>query len=512
MQRRHFLHSALAAAAGASSAAFATLARPAASGASSPDFSALARPAGADWRLGYEGLGADVEPTTLALRGRLPAGLRGALYRNGPARHAFGGVRYRHPFDGDGLVQRYDLTDAGVAHRGRFVRTEKFVAEARAGRLLREAFGTHPPGMEATSGPDALNVANTNVLQRAGALYALWEGGSAIALDARTLETLGPKAWSPELAGMPFSAHPRVEPDGSLWNFGVSSHAGKLTVYRVASDGRLLGSATLDVPQVAMVHDFAVTERHLVFLLPPLVFDVERARAGATFLASHVWRPELGLRVLLLPKDDLARAQWLELPAGMVFHLGNAWEEAGSGVIRLDCMRAADAWHATEGLLGIMAGRYEQRERARSTLITLDPRRGRATQEVLPHVAEFPRVDPRVVGRAYRRVFSAARVGTGGARPGYDAVMRLDMRSGAVDRYVYGDHVMVEEHVFVPRAAGRGREGDGWLVGTALDLQRRATLLSVFDARRLADGPVAQASMPRVMPLGLHGTFVAARS
>jgi all-trans-8'-apo-beta-carotenal 15,15'-oxygenase len=47
-------------------------------------------------------------------------------------------------------------------------------------------------------------------------------------------------------------------------------------------------------------------------------------------------------------------------------------------------------------------------------------------------------------------------------------------------------------------------------VGTALDLAQGATLLSVFDAQRLADGPLAQASMPRVMPLGLHGAFVAA--
>lgn len=496
MQRRHFLRSALGAAAGASLL--------------NPAHAALAAAEQPAWRMGYEGVGADVDPLAMTLRGRLPAALRGALYRNGPARHALGGVRYRHPFDGDGMVQRYDLVDTGVTHRGRFVRTEKFVAEARAGRLLREAFGTHPPGMQATNGPDAINVANTNVLHHAGEMYALWEGGSAIALDERTLDTRGVKTWSPELAGMPFSAHPRVEPDGSLWNFGVSSHAGKLTVYRVAREGRLLASATLDVPHVAMVHDFAVTQRHLVFLLPPLVFDVERARAGQTFLESHVWRPEFGLRVLLLPKDALDRPQWLELPAGMVFHLGNAWEEAGSGVIRLDCMRAADAWQATQGLLGVMAGRYEERERARSTLITLDPRRGRAAQEVLPHVAEFPRVDPRVVGRAYRQVYSAARVATSGERPGYDAVMRLDVASGAVDRYVYGPDVMVEEHVFVPDPAGRGREGDGWLVGTALDLAKGETLLSVFDARRLAAGPLAQATMPRVMPLGLHGTFVAA--
>ena len=41
---------------------------------------------------------------------------------------------------------------------------------------------------------------------------------------------------------------------------------------------------------------------------------------------------------------------------------------------------------------------------------------------------------------------------------------------------------MVEEHVFVPATAGSGREGRGWLLGTALDLRRQHMLFSVFDA------------------------------
>jgi carotenoid cleavage dioxygenase len=88
--------------------------------------------------------------------------------------------------------------------------------------------------------------------------------------------------------------------------------------------------------------------------------------------------------------------------------------------------------------------------------------------------------------------------------------MRLDVVSGNFDVYRYGADVMVEEHVFVPNQHGSGREGDGWLVGTALDIRRSAMLFSIFDAQRLADGPIAQGEMPRVMPLGLHAIFTAA--
>lgn len=466
-----------------------------------------ARRASAPWTLGYAGLQADAEPMPLQLHGRIPLGLHGQFLRNGPARHSLGGQRYHHWFDGDGMLQRYTIGPRGIVHQGRFVRTAKFEADSAAGQPVRAAFDTHPPGAEPVAAPDDINVANTSVVQHAGVLMALWEGGSAYELDPQTLATRGPKVWSRDYAGVAFSAHPKVEPDGTLWNFGITSFRGLLSVYRVDAGGALAQAVTLPVKDIAMVHDFAVTERHLVFLLPPLVFDTARARAGSTFLDAHVWRPALGLRVLVLPKDRLDKPQWFELPAGFVFHLGNAWEDA-AGVITLDYMRSASAWHATQGLRALMRGEHDPQGMATVAMARLDTRSGRAEQTLLPQVAEFPRVDPRVVGRQHRQLFMAARLAPGD-RPGYDAVMRMDLASGQTDSHRYGPDVMVEEHLFVPRP-GSTQEGDGWLVGTALDLVKQQMLFSVFDARRLSAGPLAQATLARPMPLGLHGIFVPA--
>ena len=41
------------------------------------------------------------------LRGYLPSGLTGVLWRNGPAEHERFGHRYGHWFDGDGMVQAF---------------------------------------------------------------------------------------------------------------------------------------------------------------------------------------------------------------------------------------------------------------------------------------------------------------------------------------------------------------------------------------------------------------------
>jgi carotenoid cleavage dioxygenase len=459
------------------------------------------------WLMGYEGLQADAAPMALTVRGKFPSDLHGAFYRNGPARHSLGGQRYHHWFDGDGMLQKYEIGASGVTHRGRFLRTDKFVADSNAGHPVRNAFDTNVPDAEPTTGPDSMNTANTSVVLHGGEMMALWEGGSATRVDPANLDTLGFKTWRDDYKGMPFSAHPKIEPDGTMWNFGVSSGPSVISIYRIAANGALMSASSLKVPEVSMIHDFAVTEGHLVFLMPPLVFDLDRARAGATFLDSHVWKPQLGMRVMVLDKNRLDAPMWFELPAGFVFHFGNAWEDTASQTIRLDYMRTPDATGATVDFKEIMRGRHVQTPHPMVALVELDLRRRQARQTVLDTVGEFPRVDPRFVARRYEQVFAASRRSPD-HRPGFDSVMRVNTRTGRIDRYGYGSDVMVEEHVFVPRNLSSGREGDGWLVGTALDLKRRAMLLSAFDATNLAAGPVAQATMPRVMPLGLHAIFV----
>ena len=86
---------------------------------------------------------------------------------------------------------------------------------------------------------------------------------------------------------------------------------------------------------------------------------------------------------------------------------------------------------------------------------------------------------------------------------------RYNLETGEIDTFRYGDGFLVEEHVF---AADRSnmQEGVGWLIGTALDVARGQTVLSVFDALHLGDGPIAQAWLPYALPLGLHGNFEAA--
>ena len=85
-------------------------------------------------------------------------------------------------------------------------------------------------------------------------------------------------------------------------------------------------------------------------------------------------------------------------------------------------------------------------------------------------------------------------------------VVKRDLELGTTQSFDYGPGVIAEEHVFVPRP-GPSREDDGWLVGAFLDYARGLSGLAVFDARHVADGPVARAWLEYPLPLAFHGQF-----
>ncbi|HTD05181.1 carotenoid oxygenase family protein [Undibacterium sp.] len=459
----------------------------------------------APWTYAYRSANKDLAGDA-EIAGRFPAAVQGLLYRNGPAVHQLGSQRYHHWFDGDGMIQRFAIGDNQVRHLGKIVRTSKYQAEAAAGKRLFTAFGTNFPGAQGPTSPDSLNVANTSVLALNGELLALWEGGSAYSLDPDSLQTRGPKVWRDDLAAVPFSAHPRVDPDGTIWNFGVSMLDDVMVLYQIAADGNLRKAEAVKIPQIAMVHDFAVTDKHLVFLLPPLVFDRDNLRHAASYLDAHVWRPELGMRVLVVDKSNWSKRQWLELPAGFLFHVGNAWEDA-QGIIRMDYIHTDQPSILFRDTRDVMRGQFTRTALHHIARVSIDTKKGKAVQELLPVDSEFPRIDPRLTGYRHQHIYHATE--TQPDRPGFSAVARTHLESGKTDSYSYGAGCIAEEHIFVPQP-GSAAGTAGWILGTSLDLEKKITRLSCFASDRLADGPVAQASLPYALPLGLHGNFVKA--
>ncbi|MBD0865808.1 MAG: carotenoid oxygenase family protein [Rhodobacteraceae bacterium] len=442
--------------------------------------------------------------TTLPVEGTLPPDLQGTFFRNGPAQHEVGAMRYHHWFDGDGMIHAYRFDGQSVTHRARMIETEKYCREQEAGRALITGFGTVVPGSEGlAASADSQNVANINVLQHNGELLALWEGGSAYQLDPETLETLGLKTWNAQTAGAPFSAHPRIDTDGTLWNFGYAAPFGAIILYRIAADGRVLDTGVIPAPETPMVHDFVITARYLVLILAP--FRFEQAREGA-FIDKFAWRGDEVGRALVIDKNNLSAMQEIETPPMWIFHYANAHEDAAGRIIMQAPVYDTPSV-MTEAFREVMRGNEIKSAPPRFMLLTLDPAKGRFDAQEINGLAnsEFPRIDQSMQGQRHRYSY-AVQSSRGYAGRGFDRVNLIDHETGQVQGFQYSASEMAEEHLFV-RRPGATKEGDGWLLGTSLDVAKGHSMLNVFRADAPMDGPIARMPLPYALPLGLHGNF-----
>lgn len=460
------------------------------------------------WLAGWKTVGREtLEPVQATLEGRWPAGLAGTLYRNGPAWFDRDGFRYEHWFDGDGMLQSWHVGARGITHRGRMVATPKFRREQAAGRFVTASAGTTVPGALPLRNNDDMNTANTAVLAQAGRVYALWEAGSATEVDPETLETRGPRAWREDLAAAPFSAHPLVDRDGSVWNVGALSMLGRdgVLIWHLGADGSVRRATTLPLEAPGYLHSFTMTARHLVLVLTPY-----RMGEGGAFFERWQFLAESPVRIAVVPKDDPAAVRWFEADFAAVYHWADAVER--DGVIEARCVRHGDLGNARSPAAAAMRGLREPargagNEAARLSTLRIDLSRRRAEwRDAGVARLEFPVAAPSGDARL-GMLFAPTTVGEPRADY-FNAVTAVDAHRGRVATHRYAGEAMVEEHLFVPRPGAK--PGAGWLLGTLLDYGRRRSGIAVLDAEHVDAGPLATAWVDRVLPLGFHGTFAAA--
>jgi all-trans-8'-apo-beta-carotenal 15,15'-oxygenase len=459
------------------------------------------------WLAGWKTVGTkSLGPTAATLEGRLPKALAGALYRNGPAWFDRDGFRYKHWFDGDGMVHAWRFARGGIEHSARMVATSKFTREQREARFLLPAAGTTVPNQLPARNNDDVNTANTAVIRFDGRLFALWEGGSATELEPDTLRTLGPVTWREDLIAAPFSAHPLIDHDGSLWNFGNIAQLGSsgLLLWHIGADGKLIRSAVLPTETPGYIHAFAMSERYLVLMLMPYRFDGD---AGAYFERMRFLQ-EQPCRVAVVPKNALDKPRWFDLPFAAAYHFGDVQERKGELVMQV--VRHNDIAEMRAPMAAAMRGERSS-DFAHTELVAmrLDLASGRGRWESSGvRELEFPVFDPRSPQSRSARLYAPTTAGKATA-PYFNAIAAIDTDRGRREVHRYGADVMAEEHVFVPKPGSR-KPGEGWLVGTLLDHGRGRSGVAVLDAEHVADGPLAQAWMPYTMPLGFHGWFASA--
>ncbi len=471
----------------------------AASVVAAPDISWAARAltVASNWSLATADVEADLAPRALSLaRGRAPEGLAGSLYRNGPAKFRRPGRPATHWFDGDGLVRRFRIEDGRATLTARFADTPKRRLEERLGAMVMPGFGTAADPRAEIRGPDDVNAANTSVLPVGDKIWALWEAGSPMILDADTLQSEGFATLRPDLKGMPFSAHPRIEPDGRVWNLGIN--AKQAVVWRLSPAGALEAAEIIELPRASYLHDFTATARYLVIVLQPWIND----KHVFPLAAGYSWRPETGTQVLIIDKADLSKRRVVELPSFGFFHLGDAWEEA-DGTIRFDVCAYPDMRFAASGASDLLDSKYDGGGWSEMVLAVLPPS-GHGRLERASVGAEFPKGDARRAGLPRR--FSVHTAGDTPGRPMATGVGVTDWRDGRTRTFNFGPDHVADEMVHVPKP-GSSVEDQAWLIGPTINLKAGVTELHVFEMARVEDGPIATWVADVALPASFHGRW-----
>jgi len=450
-------------------------------------------------------------PLPLAvIAGAIPPGLRGSLYRNGPARLERGGQRVGHWFDGDGGILAVQCHNGTVTGTYRYVQTAGYQMEEHAGKFLLGGYGMVPSGrLWERWGKAPKHAANTSVLALPDKLLALWEGGAPYGLDLETLETDGLDDLD-GLNGRPYSAHPKQDAKtGDIFNFGVTLGANAtLHLYRSDRTGKLRQQGTVSLKELPIIHDFVLAGRYLIFCIPPVRLNALPVLAQLkSYSDSLTWQPEKGTEILVIDRDTLQLVTRLETAPWYQWHFGNGYELA-DGSVALTIARYPD-FQTNQRLKEVATGQIETRAIATLWQLRLDPRSGKVLEcdEVLNRSCEFPVVSPTDVGQPSRYTYLNLHSPSADTqRDLFGAIARFDHHTGNLMEANLGKACYPSEPIYAPDADDPEQ---GWILTVVYDGEGDRSEVLIYAADQLDQSPICRLALPSVVPLSFHGTWQA---
>ena len=462
------------------------------------------------------------------IRGRLPNDLNGVYLRNGSNPSLMHRGEGYHVFDGDGMIQSIMIRNGSASFCSRFVQTSRFRQEQASGRPLFPKFFSGLFGMSGAARAlvtilrialglidvtQGWGVSNTSVAFFNGHVLSLSEedmpyiiriGEDGDIVTSRRYE-------------LPFQSnmcsHPKIDPiSGDMFAFSLNvPFSPHYSIFRVpAADGVNsaddAGVPLLDVPvplfDIPMVHDFAITQRFIIFPDNQIVIRPGDLTKGEVPLGCDT---EKTTRFCLLPKNALPeesapKPQWFEAPGLNCLHYLNAWEEGADEVV-LIASEVSPVERIQEIPLAVSFGVSEIRFNTRSGSVK---RRAICSGVEL----ELGVINQNYIGRKTRYAYCAL-----GAFPNFNGVVKLDLtaegstQESIVARREFGEGKFGGEPFFVP-VRGATSEDHGYLLCLVGDEKGGVSELLVMDALSPSLEVIAAIELPARVPPGFHGCFV----
>jgi len=442
--------------------------------------------------------------------GKVPTDLNGAFYRVGPdAQYPLHPKTI--PFDGEGHVGMFRIKNGRVDFKSRMVRNERYIANDKAGRQLFPVY-RNPSQDDPSAKGLSRSTANTHIINHKNYLLALKEDSPPVAMDLLTLDTVDPVyTFDGQLPSKTFTAHPKLDSmTGNMVAFGYEADgfgSKTVSIFEITPQGKMVWNTKIQVPYVGMLHDFAVTEKHVVFYVIPLAIDEKQMAEGGIHWSWYPGQPTyFGF---VRRGGDGKDVQWIQGPTRSATHVMGTFDDGNKLYVDVEMsmglpfpfmpIRDGSRWDPVTGASHI-------------TRLSVDLSKKRPSaygiEQLYPHQGALPRQDDRYNTVPYRYGYLPcpdpnAAPGTGGA-----CYARFDHQTRTSTLFNAGTDTSLAECCFAPRS-GNAPEGSGYLVGTATRNSEggRADLI-ILDAERLADAPVAVVHLPMRIATQIHGWWV----
>jgi carotenoid cleavage dioxygenase len=445
------------------------------------------------------------------VEGTIPSDLNGAFYRVGP--DAQYPLHPRNiPFDGEGHVSMFRIKDGRADYMTRYVKNERWIAQNKAGRSLFPMY-RNPSLDDASVRGLSRSTANTHIINHKNLLLALKEDSPPSALDLLTLETVDPVyTFDDQLPSRTFTAHPKIDSEtGNMVAFGYEAEghgSDVVSMFEITPQGEVIWSAKIQVPYIGMLHDFAVTQNHIVFYVIPLAIDEAQMRDGGIHWSWDGSKPTFF--GFVRRGGNGSDVRWIEGPTRSATHVMGAFDDGERLYVDVEMsmsnpfpfmpMRDGARWDPVAGSSHIT--------RLSVDLSRRNPR-NYGIEQLYPHVGALPRQDDRYNTVPYRYGFlNCPNPRASNPREAGATLTRFDHQTRTDELFDFGTSTSLAEACFAPKNAN-ARESEGYLmaVATRQDQNGRGDLV-IMDAEHLADGPVATVKLP-IRAIGqIHGWWV----
>ncbi len=425
------------------------------------------------------------DSTAFTVTGEIPEELNGSLLRNGP--NPFSGE-----FAGNDVLAWWP--EAAMLHSISFRNGKATVYRNRW--VHNKNWGNYFANPRSEQCVDSNP--NVNIIEHAGNILALAEGGQPIAISSE-LGTLGASEMLGSFSeGM--TAHPKKDPiTKELITFRADWNPPWLRYGVIDCSGTTSVDIEIAIPAPAMTHDMAITETYSILFDLNVAFDFSLLQLGHRI--PICWQDARQSRLGIMPRHG-GTLTWLEIQPCFIQHVVNAYDMPNNTII-LDVVRYPSYFN-----LDPVTQKFRPNPLGVLWRYTIDLQEKKLSEQQLSELnIELPRINELYTGRPYRYLYAAEQP----TDDEFRGIVRFDLETETTQHHLIDEGDQNSEAIFVPRPNALS-EDDGWILFCVYKKATDTSEIRILDAKNISDPPLAIVSLARRIPAGFHGAWIPAKS